>query len=557
MENLLRRQFLKQISSGTSALCASQFLSYFMANGASAAERENAMAKDVADETDNPHFLVYWYVEGGWMGYDMFNPVMTPNNVVNRLDEISDERYRVLNWGDEEYGIFTQGNIRAGYLAEDGRELFDDLAVISSMYTGSSHSKERLRCHMGNYRFNQRDERGEDERSVMQAFAEVYGQPYILPHLSWHWWLSDGELNETQYPGRRGYYHALGPTHAHTIYAGTPDDLRTFMLQMHKMSSDTVNQEIQYFLSNIENHILNDNESEAVKSYHSARQIYQKLSGRGKNMDDKIINQLFNEKQLREAFEISPDDEVITYRSVNGNKARTKFSPMVNVQAMMTYEMMRAGYSCAFFLESRDIRLFDDHKNRSGLWNQDGKPRGQNDTTEKMDREMWKPLKTFVNLLKNTEYKKSGNSLYDYTTIVLTSEFGRTIHGDVDSIIKRDIPENEKKQLIEGQDISQHWPVTSAAFLGGKVKGNCQFGKAGEITLQPIPILPDGSLDPAYDTVTGKLVDGRRKNDQSFIPDHGEIMSTALALSDINPVGKGRNEGKVLPFVMKNHNVTS
>jgi hypothetical protein len=147
--------------------------------------------------------------------------------------------------------------------------------------------------------------------------------------------------------------------------------------------------------------------------------------------------------------------------------------------------------------------------------------------------------------------------LYDHTNIVLTSEFGRTIHGDVDAIIKRDIPENEKKQLIEGQDISQHWPVTSAAFLGGNVKGNTQFGKAGEITLQPIPILPDGSLDPAYDVITGKLKDGLRKNDKSYIPDHGEIISTALALSGINPTGIGRNEGKVLPFVMKNHEVTS
>ena len=31
--------------------------------------------------------------------------------------------------------------------------------------------------------------------SVTQAFAEVYGQPYVLPNLAWHWWLSDGELN--------------------------------------------------------------------------------------------------------------------------------------------------------------------------------------------------------------------------------------------------------------------------------------------------------------------------------------------------------------------------
>ena len=48
---------------------------------------------------------------------------------------------------------------------------------------------------MGDYKFRQTDERQPDERSVMQAFAEAYGQPYAAPNLSWHWWLSDGELN--------------------------------------------------------------------------------------------------------------------------------------------------------------------------------------------------------------------------------------------------------------------------------------------------------------------------------------------------------------------------
>ena len=38
---------------------------------------------------------------------------------------------------------------------------------------------------------------------------------------------------------------------------------------------------------------------------------------------------------------------------------------------MMTYELMKNGLSCAFFLETRDIRRFDSHFNRSGLWQAD------------------------------------------------------------------------------------------------------------------------------------------------------------------------------------------
>ena len=70
---------------------------------------------------------------------------------------------------------------------------------------GTGHSSERLRAHMGTYKFSQRSDRADDERSVTQAFSEVYGQPYALPNLSWHWWLSDGEVNVAQYTGRKGF----------------------------------------------------------------------------------------------------------------------------------------------------------------------------------------------------------------------------------------------------------------------------------------------------------------------------------------------------------------
>jgi hypothetical protein len=240
---------------------------------------------------------------------------------------------------------------------------------------------------------------------------------------------------------------------------------------------------------------------------------------------------------------------------VNGNKARTKFSPAVNVQAMMTYELMSKGYTCCSFIESRDIRRFDDHKSRERLWKPDGTPVGQNDTTEKMREDLWHPLKVFVHKLKNTEYRNTGKSLYDFTTIVLTSEFGRTIHGDVDRILSRDIPETEKKKMIGDQDISQHWPVTSCAFLGGRVKGYRQYGGAGEDTLMPIPILPDGSMDPAFDPVRGTELKDRTRNEKSFIPNHGDVYATALYLADINPEGRGRNERPPLKFVKQGVNV--
>lgn len=547
-----RRNFLRTFAVGGGSLSCAQFLAYFLNFGLPGNQRAFAMAADKAAEADQPRFLIYWFIEGGWMGYDMFNPVMTPNNVVERIENVGKERYRVLKWGEEAYGIYTHGNIRHGYLAQDGKELFGDMAVLSSMSTGSFHSGERLKAHMGDYRFRHTTDRGEDERSVMQAFAEAYGQPYLLPNLSWHWWLSDGELNEVQFAGRKGYYHALGPSHAHTIYAGTPGKLRSFLQRMQMMSTDSVNLRIGEFLSEIDRHLLDDSTSEAVKSYHSARTIYENLSRRGGGLDPRLLDSLFSDPALKEEFKIAPADEVITYRSINGNKARSKFAPAVNVQAMMTYELMRAGYSNAFWIESRGIRAFDDHFSRGALWKPDGRtPVGMPDTTKRMREDLWDPLKALVRRLKSTPYSDTGKSLYDFTTIVLTSEFGRTIHGDVASIRKMPIPDADKKKLIAGQDISQHWPVTSAAFLGASVKGDSQYGGAGEMTLRPIPILPDGSMDPAFDPLTGEKIKDREKSGESFIPNHGNVYATALHLTGLDPAGRGRNTRPPLKFIKK------
>jgi len=549
-----RRQFFRKAAATTAAVAGADFLAYFTNYGLPYEAKAEAMLRDRAKEADNPHFLIFWFLEGGWESYDMFSPVMTPNNVIHRLppERLSEERYRVLKFGEPGYGIYQQGNIRYGYLAEPGKSLFPDMAVLSSMETGEFHSGDRLKAHYGHYRLTLQADREEDERTVMQAFAEVYGQPYVLPHLSWHWWLSDGELNEQQYTGRKGYYHALGPAWAHTIYAGTPANLRSLLLRVQAAASDPVNRQIQSFLDNAHANLRRDSALEVVKSYNSARDIYLKLNSAGRGLDKTMLSRLFTDSSLRERFKIKPNDELITYSSVNGNKARSKFCPNTNVQAMMTYEMMRAGLSCAFWIESRDIRRFDSHFERRGLWRADRRtPVGQPDQTNMMRENLWEPLLTLVELLKSTPYKNTGKSLFDFTTIVLTSEFGRTIHGDVEAIRKMKISEEEKQKMIDGQDISQHWKVTSAAFLGGKVKGDSQFGSVGEKTLLAIPLLPDGSLDPAFHPITGELLPGRKQSEKSHIPNHGDVYATALYLSDIDPKGRGRNERPPLTYIKK------
>ena len=548
-----RRQMVRRSTAALTGLTCADFLSYFAAHGMPAEQLSTEMASDATEASENPHFLVYWYLEGGWCGYDMFNPVNTQNNVVHRLDNISDERYRVLNWGDDDFNIKTHGAIRYGYLAEGGKDLFKDLAVVSSMHTGSGHSRDRLKVHMGDYRFKQTEEREPDERSVMQAFAEEYGQSYVLPNLSWHWWLSDGELNEVQYTGRKGYYHALGPVHAHTIYAGTPAKLRQLLLQMEETAGDAVASQIDQFLNNAHQEILRDDNIQTVRSYHNARQIYLQLAQKGRKLDKRQLSQLFRNPELREHFGVKPKDELITYRSVNGNKARSKFSPNNNVQAMMAFEMIQADLSCAFFIESRDVRRFDSHNSRRNLWRGNSQePVGNKDQSDMMQEDLWTPLSAFVEKLKNTEYKSTGASLFEHTNIVITSEFGRSIHGNVDGILKKKVSEEKKQKEIGGQDISSHWQVTSCAFLGGKVKGDAQYGRVGEDTLMAIPILPDGSLDPAYDRTTGSIIEGMQKNPRSYIPNHGDVYSTALHLSDITPEGKGRNSRPPMRFISSN-----
>ncbi len=159
--------------------------------------------------------------------------------------------------------------------------------------------------------------------------------------------------------------------------------------------------------------------------------------------------------------------------------------------------------------------------------------------------------------LKNTQYGTTGKSYFDHTTIVLASEMGRTISGDVEAILANaGVNDAQKYEEIMQQDCCQHWRVNSVAFLGGTVRGNTQFGRVGSGSLEGIPMMPDGTLDPAYSPDTGLLIPGRTKSPQSFVSDAGHVYSTALYLSGLDPValkaaGKGRNDRQPMTFVKK------
>jgi hypothetical protein len=58
-------------------------------------------------------------------------------------------------------------------------------------------------------------------------------------------------------------------------------------------------------------------------------------------------------------------------------------------------------------------------------------------------------------------------------------------------------------------------------------------------------------MDPAYDPVSGEIRPGAQKDPRSLIPNHGDVVATALHLSDINPKGKGRNERGPLAYIKR------
>jgi hypothetical protein len=71
----------------------------------------------------------------------------------------------------------------------------------------------------------------------------------------------------------------------------------------------------------------------------------------------------------------------------------------------------------------------------------------------------------------------------------------------------------------------------------------------GTSSLEGIPLLPDGTLDPAFDPVTGLLRGTRAAT--SFVPGPGHVYATALSLAGVDPAGKGLNASPPLTFLKK------
>ncbi len=549
-----RRKFLASTARAAGALAAADFFSYCASGGLdSLSPALIGAVEEHAREASEPEFLVYFFMEGAWMSYDMFGPVVPARNdaAFSELPRdpgdwgvISDHAYRTKDLSPEDFR--RHGEIFHGPLAEDGRELFGEMAILSSALTGSGHTRDRFKAHYGHYSVDMKARREPDERTVLQAFCERAGRPYLLPNLNWHRWLSDGELDIAAYPEGTGIYHALGPNWAHIVYPQTPKYTRGLVGQTLAMRNDDRNRSVQRFLERPRQAVLSDRNSPEVRSFASALDVYKRLLESGGEPVEAA--RLFLDAGLREEFGVRPADEEIHFELINQTLPRSKYTPNINVQAMMMFEMMTKGLSCAGWLENRLVRGFDHHWNRKRILS--GYPFDQR---EMMRTQLWDPLKAFVRKLRETEYGSTGNSFYDYTTIVLASEFGRTVGGSVASILENaELDDAEKREQILSQDISAHNPVNSCAFIGPRVRGGAQFGWVGQKTFQPVPIHPKtGDLDPRYDR-DGNVRQGFSGPSDGFIvPNHGHIYATALKLAGVDPKGAGRNESPHLPFILK------
>ncbi len=560
IKNGSRRSFLQNTGAAVGAISVADWLGLFRDEGVPGSSSDWGFAKARAQDEgsaggpEEDRYLVYWFAEGGWDSYSMFSPVDTRNDAgldidVNDLHptpEWSDHIYRAAGFGSGERALSSTVNgIRHGYLAKDGSNLFNDMFVLSSLKGNTFHSGGRFDMHYGTYSRTLQGNRNDDERSVLQAFAEAKGSSYLLPHISWHRWLSDGELTVAQFPEGTGYFEKLGPPYAHTLYGRTPRDLKARLAAVGDVGTQQRRRIVRRYTDDLHARFTRGKDGASVRAFSSALAIHKNLSDRTGFLD---LTTLFNDDALRASFGVVDGDDVTTATSVNGNPARSKESPHIRVQAMMAYELMRAKVSCALWLESRDVRLWDSHNGRRGVLDRNG----NSDQLRLAREELWDPLKAFVAKLKATPMPGTtdGTTMFDRTTIVLCSEMGRTIQGNVRDIVDdaaRTV--DQRYQDILEQDVCQHWHVSSAAFLGGTVRGGTQVGGAGSQTLDIIPITADGSFDPAYDPVTGLQRSGTTPT--GFIPDAGHLYATALHVAGVDPAGRGRNDKQPLSFVKR------
>ncbi len=125
-----RRQFLAGAAAAT-AITTLDWLRFFRSFGVPGTTKELGIAEAAAAALNtSPRFLIYWFQEGGWDGYCMFNPVHTPNDATRVIPagtlrptpSWSQHRYRPKSYGTSPLNPpRTSGDIQYGYLAEDGR----------------------------------------------------------------------------------------------------------------------------------------------------------------------------------------------------------------------------------------------------------------------------------------------------------------------------------------------------------------------------------------------------------------------------------------------------
>jgi hypothetical protein len=539
-------------TAAVSAISVLEWLAYFKQHGVPGTSKDWGIAEARAQAAgpEDDRYLVYWYCEGGWDSYSLFSPLATGNNSaidvpygeLNPSPRWSDQRYRSPSYVQQT----TVGNIEHGYLGADARDMFNDMCVLSSLRGNTFHSGGRWQLHYGEYGLGYnplQDARGADERTVMQAFAEAKGASFLMPNVGWHRWLADGELDLNSYPVGTGYYERLGPAYAHTNYGRTTADLRQRLTLATDGARLARRAALRGYTDDLHANFLRGRDGQSVRSFAAALQQYRDQA-EGNAFD---VSTLFNDNALREQFGIRVGDDETSETSVNEQPARSKEIPHIRVQSMMAYELMRARLSCGLFLENRDIRGFDYHRSRGTVLDTDA----NSDQRDILRENVWDPLRIFVNMLKSTPApnQTDGSSLYDRTTIVLCSEMGRTLHGDVEGILADGSKSNDQKyNEILGQDVCQHWHVNSCVFMGGNVQAGRQFGRVGASTMDIIPVMPDGSLDPAFNATTGV---GDPANMTGFIPNEGHVYSTALDLAGVSPTGKGRNVSPALSFIKR------
>ena len=61
-----RRDFVRRGAATLAGLTCADFLAYFAAHGMPGEQSANNLARDATRASEDPHFLVYWFLEGGW-----------------------------------------------------------------------------------------------------------------------------------------------------------------------------------------------------------------------------------------------------------------------------------------------------------------------------------------------------------------------------------------------------------------------------------------------------------------------------------------------------------